>query len=306
MKKWLLIIPAAILLAAVFLLPGEQTLSEKFTVPMPFAATTRLLADVHQWNKWWPGTPVNDTLFNTGEKAFATGTILLNGFDARSKSDGSDILLSLRYVPMSSLVTGFTITSTYRFSGNRFTRIVQYPDYLRWKKAFGLFSGQVRDFFADTRKVYGFDIQKSKVPNSPHIALVQEYPEHPSWTEVYGLIDEIKQYVAAQQANVVNDPIMHIAFDEGRFKVMVAIATNRVLPSSGRFMLKEMVLGNVMVAEVKGGSDKVRECEEQMGNYVRDHGKASPAIPFLRLVTDRRKVTDSTQWITTVNYPVFE
>jgi hypothetical protein len=306
MKKWLLIIPAAFLLAAVFLLPGAQTLTEKFTVPMPLAATTRLLTDAHQWEKWWPGTRVNDTIFKTGERAFTIGTILLNGFDARSKEKSSDIRLNLRYLPLSSLETDFTLSSAYHFTGNRFNRIIQYPDYLRWKKAFGQFSAQLQDFFADTRKVYGFDIRKSKVPNSPHIALMQEYPEHPSWTEVYGLIDDIKQYVATQQAGVVNDPIMHIVVDEGRFKVMVAVATNRVLPSSGRFMLKEMVLGNVMVAEVRGGSDKVKECEIQMANYVRDYGKAAPAIPYLRLVTDRRKVTDSTQWITTVNFPVFE
>jgi hypothetical protein len=306
MKKWLFIIPAALLLAAILLLPAEQTQSKSFVVPMPVSATSRILSDLKHWEPWWPGSRVNDTTFKTGDRTFTAGTVMLNGFDAVSKTGDAEILLKLTDVPLSRLETKFTLSSTYRFSANRFSRIIQYLDYLGWKKEFSAFSGYVQDFFADTRKVYGFDIRKSKVPNSPHIALVQEYPEHPSWSEVYGLISEIREYVATQQATVVNDPIMNIVVDEGRFKLMVALATNRVLPSSGRFMLKEMVLGNIMVAEVKGGSDKVRACQEQIRNYVQDHGKASPAIPFLRLVTDRSKVADSTQWITTVNYPVFE
>jgi hypothetical protein len=71
-------------------------------------------------------------------------------------------------------------------------------------------------------------------------------------------------------------------------------------------MLKQMFRGNILVAEVKGGSGKVTRCEQAMEHYVLDYQKGAPAIPFLRLVTDRRQFPDSSQWITQVNYPVYE
>ena len=306
MKKWILLITIVLAAGIFFLLPAEQTLTQSFDAPVPVSATTRLISDLRQWDAWWPGEKLNDSTFKSGKREFSVGKIMLTSFDATSRKDETEISLNVRQTPSSGDQTRITLFSSYRFSENRLKRLAQYPDYLSWKKEFSAFAGQLHDFFTDIRKVYGCNIEKQKVPNSPHVALIQSYPEHPTWDEVYGLIDELRQYVISQNATVVNDPIMNIFIDEGKFKVMVAVATNRVLPSSGRFMLKEMVLGNILVAEVKGGSDKVRECQTQMENYVRDFQKSSPAIPFQRLITDRSRVKDSTQWITTVNYPVFE
>jgi hypothetical protein len=99
---------------------------------------------------------------------------------------------------------------------------------------------------------------------------------------------------------------MNIFVEQGKFKVMVAVATDRILPATDRYMLKQMVLGNQLEIEVKGSSYKIREAQAQIENYLTDYGKTFPAIPFQRLITDRSKVKDSTQWITTLNYPIFE
>jgi len=58
--------------------------------------------------------------------------------------------------------------------------------------------------------------------------------------------------------------------------------------------------------EVKGSNFKIREAQVQIEYYLTDYGKRFPAIPFQRLITDRSKVKDSTQWVTTLNYPIFE
>ena len=66
-----------------------------------------------------------------------------------------------------------------------------------------------------------------------------------------------------------------------------------------------MVLGNILVGEVKGGLSTILNAEKQLANYVFDYGKASPAIPFQSLVTDRSLEADSSKWITRLNYPIF-
>jgi len=95
------------------------------------------------------------------------------------------------------------------------------------------------------------------------------------------------------------------ADNPGRYQVMVAIPTKSDLPSESGFQLKKMVLGNILVAEVKGGPATVRLGEENLQNYVDDYHKISPAIPYQSLITNRMAESDTTKWITKLYYPVF-
>jgi hypothetical protein len=65
-----------------------------------------------------------------------------------------------------------------------------------------------------------------------------------------------------------------------------------------------MVPGKILVAEVKGGEQRVREAAANLQNYVDDYKLKSPAIPFESLVTDRTKETDTSKWITKLYYPI--
>ena len=94
--------------------------------------------------------------------------------------------------------------------------------------------------------------------------------------------------------------------DSANYTLMVAVATERDIPSNGKFMLKNMMLGNVVVCEVTGDKTVIQKCNEAVKNYVQDYRKTSPAISFERLITNRRTIRDSTKWRTTINYPVFQ
>lgn len=93
--------------------------------------------------------------------------------------------------------------------------------------------------------------------------------------------------------------------DNQEWQLMIALATDRELPSDKKYLLKKMVLGKIIVGECKGPQVIVDSLQEQVELFVKDYGKSSPAIHFQRLITDRR-TTDSTQWMTTVNIPVFD
>jgi len=86
---------------------------------------------------------------------------------------------------------------------------------------------------------------------------------------------------------------------------MVAIPTKSDLQSEGKFQLKKMVLGNILMAEVKGGVHIVMKGENELTNYMDDYKKLSPAIPFQSLITDRQLETDSSKWVTRLYYPIF-
>ena len=62
--------------------------------------------------------------------------------------------------------------------------------------------------------------------------------------------------------------------------------------------------GNILVTEVKGGKAEINKAYKQIMNYMADHSRTPPAIPFESLVTDRRNEPDSNKWITRIYYPV--
>jgi hypothetical protein len=120
------------------------------------------------------------------------------------------------------------------------------------------------------------------------------------------MINELKDYIKKKNGEQTNPPMMNVfPVSNTGFEVMIAIPTKWDLPQEGNFRLKKMVLGNILVGEVKGGISTVINAEKQLANYVFDHGKSSPAIPFQSLVTDRLLEPDSSKWITRLNYPVF-
>ncbi len=89
------------------------------------------------------------------------------------------------------------------------------------------------------------------------------------------------------------------------YEAMVALPTKSDLLSTGNFQLKKMVLGKILMAEIKGGEHTIIKGEEELTNYVNDYKKISPAIPFQSLVTNRQQESDTSKWVTRLYYPIF-
>lgn len=127
----------------------------------------------------------------------------------------------------------------------------------------------------------------------------------PSEKEYYNLIHQVQEYISTAGAAATNYPMLHIAqLDKNRFETTVAIPVNRVLPDKGKIRLNRMIMGNILISEVKGGIYSITEAMQQMENFVLENSLSSPAMPFQQLVTNRLQQRDSLQWITRVYYPV--
>jgi hypothetical protein len=119
------------------------------------------------------------------------------------------------------------------------------------------------------------------------------------------MIGSLKDYIRRKGGSEVGAPMLNVSEEGGSFEAMAAIPTKTSLPSEERFQLKKMVLGNILMAEVKGGVSRVKRGEAELQHYVADHRKTPAAIPFQSLVTDRQQQPDSTRWITRLFYPVY-
>lgn len=293
-------------LIVVKLLPTTKTVTQSVNVDCPIDALTRNISNPAYWNKWWPGKKLNDSSYTFNEKTIQIKTVLLNGFNGQTETDGKQIPIALQALSLDSYTSQINITTQYQFSKNVLTKLLQYLSLSSDKTTFSQFLNHIQTVFSSTEKTYGFKIERQKVPNSSYISVKQSFNHHPTTEEVYSMINELQQYIAKLESKEMSAPILNIHTDNNKeYDVMVAIATVRDLPSTDKYCLKNMMLGNIMVAEVKGDRKRIDECIQAMKYYISDYRKSSPAIYFERLITNRLTENDSTKWVTTINYPIF-
>lgn len=308
MKKVLyILVPILFLLIISYLLPTQKPTTETISVSMPVDAITRVVTNQKDWAKWFPGTKVNDSVYTYYESPITIHKVLMNGFKATMVNKGVEVDLDFSFMADYNAKTSFTLKTVMKITYNPLLRFKQFLSLNSVENDCKRLLYQMQDYFSDVEKVYGFPIEMQKVPNSSYVSTKQTYDHEPTTDEIYALIDEVNEFIDGVEVKIVNYPILNVfKEDSSSYTAMVAVATERDIPSNGKFLLKNMMLGNIVVCEVTGDKNVIRQCNEAVKNYVQDHRKTSPAISFERLITNRRTVQDSTKWRTTINYPVFQ
>ncbi len=312
MKKLLLIVIALILLAiaAIYILiPGKITIARTIIVPANREALLRKMENEESWKRWWPGnTHGTDTAV----------TYLLKGISFKPRAplalsvpmsvDSKDFVTSAEFTffPYTVDSTGIHIETTVSVSNNPVKRVRQYIECGKLAKDFTDILESVKSTYSRIVNLYDFDIQKKSVVDSILISTFEEIKGYPSADKIYELIDKLKGYIKKNGAGETGFPMLHInAVDSVNYRVKVAIPVNKKLPGSGDISYKWMLGGgNILITEVKGGHDEINKAYKQILNYITDHNRIAPAIPFESLVTDRSKEPDSSKWITRIYYPV--
>lgn len=312
MKKKLLLFSVILLLlfACIYLfIPNKIIISEKKEIAANQAALFRSLGEATNWEKWWPGEKKVDS---------GKGITILNGLEykvidkkvlsfilaiSKQKFKASAELMLLEInKDTSSLIIESSIPTSY----NPITRAKIFFTARKIKKGIKILFDSINSYYSKTGNLYGYDIQKKSVIDSTLISTFKEVKGNPSIEIIYSLIDELKSYIKQHSANETGYPMLNIfTKDSITYLLKVAIPVDRKLPSSRNIAYRWMLGGgNILITEVKGGNAEIQKAYYQVQHYISDHNRIAPAIPFESLVTDRRKETDSTKWITRIYYPV--
>jgi hypothetical protein len=303
-----ILISVGIILGILWFLPNQKQFTQKIVVNCTPTAATRVMSDFTQWKKWWPGELKNDSLLSFKGADIRIQTILLNGFYANFYTPSINASIDIQFLSAPNKQSEFIYSYTLYYSSNPIKKAIQLLFYtISTKNELTAFMQGIKSNLEDVKKIYGFEILEERVPNAIHISTKKEFKHYPTTEDIYTLVDELHTYITSNQAKAINDPIYNIfTADDIHFQLMVAVATDRPLPTTNAFLFKEMVRGKIIIGKSIGPDASVNECMKQVEYFVKDHGRSSPAIQFNRLITDRRKEKDSTKWITTINYPVFD
>ena len=187
--------------------------------------------------------------------------------------------------------------------------IARVQNYLFAKKIQGqlnLILSAAGNYYNTVKGVYGFDIQETRVQDSSLIALDQVLMDTPTLVQVYDMIAQIEQYIAAQNVKVKNDPMVNITrINENEVFTQVAIPIEKDIQVKPPFSLKKMVLGKLLSVSVTGDAATVYNALLATKQYLGDKQRTSPAIPYVIYNTNRIKEPDAQKWKSTINYPVF-
>lgn len=294
-----------IVLISGLLISPIQEKTTRLTIACPTPAVARQFSSMDKWRNWLPEKIENDTILQIANKSFYITTLLMNGFQALSTD--KKIAIDLQYIPKANKETEFILRTTYALPGNSFLRCIAWLTGDRSKSVQEKVIEQCKTFFSQPEKVYGMEIKRDKVKFFSWISTKANFTKAPSTQDIYRNIDALQNYIRSNAAQALGDPILHVHRESATtYELMVAIPTDRDLQTKNGFQLKNMILGSILTATVKGDEQSVTKAEIELENYVKDHQIVSPAIPFQTLVTDRSKEKDSTRWITRVNYPIFD
>lgn len=306
MRKIILIIFLILLVLATafYLFANKQNvITTAIRIHAAQNAVLRCLTEKEKWQAWWPAQmnelQYPEDNFSMQQKLFSRVPVFVN-----SNNDNN-----LSYITIASLATD-TCSAIWQYplppTSNPIKKISVHLQSGKIKRHFQEVLTALKEFAENTDNVYGIKIQQVKVKDSALVIVKSETSGYPNTTTIYNLIYELKQYINSSGAIETDYPMMHIQeLKSNRYQVMVAIPVNTPLRGNGRVEPRRMVLGNILVAEVNGGTETVKQAMMEMENYVYDYRKSSPAIPFVMLVTDRLKQPDTTQWVTRIYYPIY-
>lgn len=300
------IVLIAALAVSVYFIPPVKTSGYKVLVTCNSAATMRIIVNENNWEKWWPGKKSGQSMYTYQGFTYRIDKILLNGFDATIFNGKDSAKANLQIEPVSMDSSNFTWTYASILPANPAKKILYYINGVPFAGNIKSLTGEMKKHFDQQENVYGMRISRDKVKDSTLVSLKNTLDHYPTTEDIYGMIAATKEYIQKNGGKQTDFPMLNVhQTGIASYETMIGIPTAVPVPADERFITKRMVLGFILTSEIKGGVATVKEAEQQMNNYVLDHNKLSPAIPFQQLVTDRMQEKDTTKWITRLYFPVF-
>jgi len=313
MKKWLviiLVILVCFIAFVYFFIPNTMLISQDISIKANREGLYRNLSDEKNWGKWWPGDKTaqtgstnNDLLYNNDVYSIEDRTTLsIIVLIHTSQEVKTELTIVSKNIDSSELIWQASVPTTY----NPLKRLKIYFKTKKIRNDIAALLKKMQSFFSETKNVYGYDIRHELVKDSTLVSTYSESKSYPSTEFIYDLIDQLKKYISSNAATETGFPMLNInRKDSINYVTRVAIPVDKKLPTSGNISYKWMLGGgNIFVVDVQGGPFSINKAFEQLENYVQDHRRTPPAIPFQSLVTDRRKVADTSKWVTRIYYPV--
>ena len=312
MKKGLifLLVLLVLVVGAIYIfIPNQLRVSRELLLNANSFGVYRSLADENTWNKWWPG---NDSSKSTALPEldgfqFEVRNKLFKTLEVGLKGQGQDYSSGILFIPLEHDSSAIRWEVPIETGSNPINKLSRYFEARKIANTLSTVLKSMKPYMEKEENLYTLSIKQGMVVDTAFVSTRSVFNHFPTTEEVYAMIGKLHEHVAKLNGKENGYPMLNIDSSavNKEYEVMVAIATDRLLPEQGDIKIKRMIRGNILIAEVTGGPLTIKEGMSQMHEYVRDHQRTPAAIPFQLLVTDRLKEKDTSKWVTELRYPVF-
>jgi len=316
MKKFLIVVISLciLFLAGIYIfIPAKLEISKVNYALCNINAASRAVHESHGWWKWWPGEEdslqhskttdsvwyvYNGCTFHLNEK-------LYDAIDIQIKNKETTIESNIQLFKINSDSVAIVWKCSLPTGINPVTRIWKYGQAEHIQNNMAKILSRFTSFLDNKENIYGTNLQIVMSKDSTMVATKSISEEYPTTSEIYSLIDILKNYIKSNDAKENNFPMLNVRkLENSAFETMVAIPTNKHLSGNGKIFFSRFIPWKVLTGEVHGGNAMVEKAMRGMKQYLSDYQIPTMAIPFESLVTDRSKETDTLKWITRIYTPV--
>lgn len=310
MKKWLLWFLAFVILFALstyIFVPAKVNVIDSVQVKANSKGLFRCLQNTENWQRIGGTASVSQAngfaydgfSFNIERSIFENIFISIKGENITLNSS----LKCFQAGNDSAVITWSADTET---TNNPFTKLTQYLKAQKLKTTTADILAKVKTFAEREENLYGITVMQKQVVDTLLISTKRYFKTYPSDTSVNEMISVLKKYIAAKDIKQTNPPMLNVrvAADKS-FETMVALPVDKEISDEGSIVFKRMIPGKILVTEIKGGANSIKQAFAMMDLYLQDHQYISPAIPFESMITDRMQENDTSKWLTKIYYPIY-
>lgn len=293
-------------------IPARLNISAATAMRANTNALFKYLSDQTKWDKWWPNESKEEPVSLDNPPKFNNYTYkvtkkLYNAVEVETIKEAQIIAGKIIIIPIAedSLIVQWQ--DTFKTSINPLIRIKQYFQAVNIKKDITVILDSLKSFSEDKGRVYKFNITRTTLKDTILVATKTVTKNYPSTPFIYGLIENLRTYIATEKAMEVDYPMLNVTRkDNQQYEVMVAIPTNKILKGEGNITFKRMIIykDKMLTADVTGGAENINKAYDELKTYMSDYNLVSPVIHWETLITNRSKETDSTKWVTKIWIPI--
>lgn len=304
MKKIVLVIAVLIVIAfftPLIIIPSHIPISKIGVLASTDKDAFTNIADSTKWYKWWPNKEAVGKTKNYQWKVANEGENVVQLL-AINNHDTITTKLTILVVNVDTIATVWETNFSANF--NPINRIIAYKKGAALKKEYNELLDSLSAFLSNSKNIYGFEVEKAMMTDSIMLSIKSTYNHYPSTTEIYAVVQQLRTAATEANVKITNQPMLHVAFDSGLYKAMVALPIEKLVATKTPVTIKRMVLGKTLKASVFGGATTVENSIALLKTYATNRRLTSPAIPYQMLLTNRLNETDSTRWETKIYLPV--
>ncbi len=289
-------------------IPAKKNVVITRTVKATDEAIRRHFVSKDLWSKWLPAIKQQEQTYVFDNALLHIRKIFINGWQTTLQLDNDSIIGMLQFIQTDTAKNSIQLQwrSVVNNGSNPLKKIQSTFNIGKFERIINRLLDTAQTFFNSDKSIYGFDVNMERTKDFSLLVLKKRYNHEPNMNEAYQLIAEIRNYIKTKQATEKSPPMLNIYQDmPGVYEAMAAIPTTKNVDGNGTILFKELKEGNILVGTVTGGIETVKKAEKEFQQYVQDHKKTSPAIPYQSLVTDRLLEKDTNKWVTTLYFPIF-